>query len=175
MFLDIQKIPAEGLAFDHVLHLPALEGAAGESIRVTGVRLKGVVERGKPGADLRAHLDAELELTCGRCLEPVRFPVSTDVFLTLVPEASDPMAEPGGEVADEDVGLFSGPEGKAHLEPLVTEQLYLALPLKTVCDEACKGLCPSCGANRNRTECACRTDEVDPRLAPLLRFKRSGS
>jgi uncharacterized protein len=180
MFLDIQKIPAEGLRFDEALHPPPLEGPAGESLRPRGVRLRGRAEPGARGVGLRAHLDASLELTCGRCLETVPFTVSTEVALTLVPEAAEPegegMARPGEiEVTDEDASLFGCPDGKADLEALVMEQIYLALPLKPLCRETCQGLCPQCGANRNRVTCDCQREEVDPRLAPLLQFKKTRS
>ena len=179
MFLDIQKIPAEGLRFDEVLPLPPLEGPAGESLRARGVRLRGTAEPGGRGVDLRAHLDAELTLTCGRCLEPVPFQLDTDVALVLVPAAAGPEDGSGAaaeiEVNEDDAALFACPEGKADLDALATEQIYLALPLKPLCSEGCLGLCPQCGQNRNRAACDCQRESLDPRLAPLLQFKKTRS
>jgi uncharacterized protein len=181
MFLDIQKIPAEGLRFDEALHLPPLTAPSGEALHARGVRLRGSATPGGHGVDLRAQLDFELTLTCGRCLEPVPFTLSTDVALVLVP--GDPEAgSPDGtgreiEVTDDDAALFACPEGKADLTALATEQIYLALPLKPLCREGCLGLCPECGQARNDGGCTCTREEIDPRLAPLLQFKknRSGS
>jgi len=175
MFLDIQKIPAEGLRFDRVLQLPPLTGPGGETLLPQGVRLRGTATPGGRGADLRAHLDAEVTLTCGRCLDPVPFPISTDVSLILVRE--DVAPEPAGEmeVTDDDAALFACPEGKADLGALATEQLYLALPLKPLCSQACLGLCAQCGQNRNRAACDCQREEIDPRLAPLIQFKKTPS
>ncbi|HEX5043992.1 MAG TPA: DUF177 domain-containing protein [Candidatus Polarisedimenticolaceae bacterium] len=177
MFLDIQKIPAEGQRFDQVLKLPPLTAPGGETLRPEGVRLRGTATPGGRGVDLRAHLDAELTLTCGRCLDAVPFSLSTDVNLILVPELAEPEAGGEIEVTDDNAALFACPEGRADLGALATEQIYLALPLKALCTETCKGLCPQCGQNRNRVACDCRGDEIDPRLAPLLQFKktRSGS
>jgi uncharacterized protein len=39
-----------------------------------------------------------------------------------------------------------------------------------LCSTECKGICPHCGANRNRSECSCSDDPVDPRLAELSRL-----
>jgi uncharacterized protein len=50
---------------------------------------------------------------------------------------------------------------------LLHEQFQLALPMKPLCSDACRGLCPQCGANLNRTECGCTPIWEDPRLAPL--------
>jgi uncharacterized protein len=36
------------------------------------------------------------------------------------------------------------------------------IPLQPLCQEGCHGLCPRCGANLNREECACALDAVDP-------------
>jgi uncharacterized protein len=53
------------------------------------------------------------------------------------------------------------------------EQFYLALPMKPLCQEGCRGLCPQCGTNLNQSECACISEWKDPRLAPLEAIKRS--
>ena len=50
---------------------------------------------------------------------------------------------------------------------LVWEEFSLALPVKPLCGENCKGLCPGCGCNRNRESCNCVSSGGDPRLAAL--------
>jgi len=51
---------------------------------------------------------------------------------------------------------------------MLREQFQLALPMKPLCAESCRGLCPECGANLNRANCGCDPKwVVDPRLAPL--------
>ena len=50
---------------------------------------------------------------------------------------------------------------------LMREQFVLALPMKPLCEEACKGLCAVCGTNLNKTQCGCAPKWEDPRLAPL--------
>jgi len=71
----------------------------------------------------------------------------------------------------EDAALYYVREDHADLAEIVSEQILLAQPLKPVCRPDCAGLCQTCGGNRNRIKCACRRDEVDPRLAPLLDLK----
>ena len=53
------------------------------------------------------------------------------------------------------------------LEPLLREALLLELPLAPLCAEACLGLCPECGVDRNRDECGCEVEVRDPRWAAL--------
>ena len=174
MIIDLNKIGPGGVPFDVALSLPPLEGLSHERITVPRAHVAGEVRRRGRVADLRARLSADVELTCSRCLE--RYPTSIDqpFQLTLVPQAIEP---PQGELAlpgpdEEDVSEFACPDGKADLREIVTEQIYLGLPLKPMCSESCKGLCPSCGINRNRAACTCAPEETDPRLAPLLRFKQ---
>jgi uncharacterized protein len=53
------------------------------------------------------------------------------------------------------------------LAPLVRDAVLLELPQVPLCAEACLGLCPNCGANRNDGSCSCETDTTDPRWAAL--------
>jgi len=53
------------------------------------------------------------------------------------------------------------------LEPLVRDAVLLELPQAPLCAEACAGLCPTCGVNRNEGECTCVTEPTDPRWAAL--------
>jgi uncharacterized protein len=54
------------------------------------------------------------------------------------------------------------------------EQLYLSLPMKPLCQDACKGLCPSCGTNLNRGACDCSNQWIDPRFAALREIHERG-
>ena len=47
----------------------------------------------------------------------------------------------------------------------------LAAPLKALCEEGCKGLCPVCGRNRNRETCECAPPVADARWAELGKIR----
>jgi uncharacterized protein len=49
----------------------------------------------------------------------------------------------------------------------VRQTILLSVPLKLLCAEECRGLCPSCGTNRNTGSCECREEESDPRWEQL--------
>jgi DUF177 domain-containing protein len=106
--------------------------------------------------------------TCARCLEVFSLPVAKDFALVLTPEA--PLS---GEIelaaADLSQSFYAGAD--VDLTPLVYEQVQLALPTRPLCGEECRGLCPRCGVNRNREQCACAEDTGDPRLAVLRSLK----
>lgn len=172
MFLDLKNIGPAGFELDGKIPVPDLEGAGGGSVRVLSAHLAGDVTKAPGGFELDARLQADVETECSRCLEPVRISIASGVQLVLVPSEAE--AEEGVElpVDEEDETLrFDCPEGKADLVQLVSEQIYLGLPLKVVCGEGCKGLCPRCGVNRNTESCGCQGEWVDPRLAPLQQLR----
>jgi uncharacterized protein len=131
---------------------------------------------------IAARARAELSVPCGRCLAPVSLDVPVDFELTLVPAAEGGDEGEGGGT-DRDRGPVRGsfaPEqaeeetysGKViELDPIVREQILLALPAYPVCDEGCKGLCTVCGANLNERECGCDRHVPDPRWAGLKDVK----
>jgi DUF177 domain-containing protein len=131
---------------------------------------------------VEAKARAALTVACGRCLSPVSVDVPVDFELTLVPadeyEEEEPRTEkdgtkarPGGsfEPADAEEETYSGKT--VDLDPIVREQIVLALPGYPVCDEGCKGLCSVCGANLNERECGCDRHVPDPRWAALKNVK----
>jgi uncharacterized protein len=56
------------------------------------------------------------------------------------------------------------------LGDVIREQLFLAAPLSRLCRPDCRGLCPTCGANRNQTACAC-PPVVEESLSPFAVLK----
>ena len=174
MLLDLRDLDSEGLRFDGALALPDLPLDGGETVGVRSAAIAGTVSPGPFGAHLRARLRARLVLGCVRCLEPYEMAIDLPFELILVVRGTDP-EELEGEVPDDSPDpacFYAVPGGIADLVAIAREQVYLSLPLKPVCSATCRGLCPTCGANRNRIECGCSTEVRDPRLAPLLDIRK---
>ena len=111
-----------------------------------------------------------LEMNCARCLEPISRQVSADFDLVYRPLGADKRPEESSITeAETEISFYQG-EGVL-LEDLLREQILLALPLKAVCREACKGICPRCGRNLNLEECVCPPPEADPRWSALKGIK----
>lgn len=109
---------------------------------------------------------AELELPCSRCLEPFRLPIASSFDLRYLP-ASAASAAVEREVDDEDLETSYYRNDEIDLNELLREQFYLALPMKPLCAEDCRGLCAQCGTNLNAGTCGCAPAWDDPRLAAL--------
>lgn len=179
MYLDLKDIGPHGLSFEGEVVVPELERYPDERVRARSARLSVRVVPEAETLELRGGLAADLELGCGRCLEPFVFRLEIPLGLSLVPDADPEGDGPPSRIPveeDDEAETWSIRDGKLDLENLVAEFVLLNLPLKPVCRDACRGLCPGCGANRNEGECECVPGVTDPRLAPLAEFrKRSGS
>jgi uncharacterized protein len=144
---------------------PADAGGEGEAYRIVEpvdrFRLEGTVR-------------TVLELPCSRCLEPYRLPVDAAIDLRYLP-ASERSSNDEQEVAEEDVDVSFYQDDQIDLTGLLREQFYLALPMKPLCRDDCRGLCPQCGVNRNTGTCDCGPGWEDPRLAPLKGLIRGTS
>jgi uncharacterized protein len=171
MFIDINTLGSEGLTFDRSVRLCGLEGPSREKLPVVDARLEGHVTPAPGGADLEARIMATLPLTCSRCLETFPWDVRAD-FRSRIVKVADPADAPRDSDDGDEDSVVVAPEGKIGLEDLAIEQLYLNLPLKPICSPGCKGLCPTCGANRNLAGCGCAVQASDPRLAALLPFRK---
>jgi len=173
MFIDINTLGPDGEGFDRSLHLRDLEGPSRERIDDVEIHLSGTIVPAGSGARLDGSVEGTVLLQCSRCLEmfPWKVAARFDLAVRRTEESARPLTE------DEAASILVAPEGWVGLEELATEQVYLNLPLKPVCTPGCRGLCPTCGINKNLSTCSCTTEVVDPRLAPLLPFRKklSGS
>jgi uncharacterized protein len=115
---------------------------------------------------IQGNLATSLELACARCLDPVVQNLTRKFDLLYRPLGTDAGHEElSVTVAEAEIGYYQG-EGLL-LEDAVREQVLLSVPLKVVCREDCKGLCPVCAKNRNTEPCSCVQPLQDPRWAAL--------
>lgn len=177
MFISIQDLQAHEIPFQEEFAAGALE--LGSELRpATPVKVSGraaLVEE-REGAqripDIRVvgKVATRLEIRCARCLEPVLKDVSSSFDLLYRPQGSERRPEEAAiNEAETEIGFYQG--NGVLLEDVIKEQLLLTVPLRTVCREECKGLCPQCGRNRNLEPCNCSSQPPDPRWAALEEIK----
>jgi len=115
---------------------------------------------------VNGHVETRAQVECDRCLQPVEAPVNTDFALEYI-TGSEYESGRAAELteAEMSVSVF---DGKAiDVDEIVKEQILLAVPTRMLCREDCKGICPECGADRNKGDCDCTTNDIDPRWAAL--------
>jgi len=140
---------------------------AGDSYRIVApVGLEFDIHKDKDKFRLEGTVRTELELQCSRCLEPFRMPVDAQFDLRYLP-ASAMSTDVETPIEDEDLETSYYRDDQIDLNEMLREQFYLALPMKPLCADGCRGLCSQCGANLNLTTCGCETGRTDPRLAAL--------
>lgn len=114
------------------------------------------------------------DLACSRCLEPTPFASSSSFHLRFHPRPELPQQEDEElEIAPEELDVEFYIERAISLRDLALEQIQLSIPMKPLCDENCLGLCPYCGANRNRETCACETSIVGERWGALSEIQQA--
>jgi len=119
---------------------------------------------------LDGELSTSLEMPCARCLEPVIEDVKRSFDLLYRPLGVDAGREELSVTgAEAEISYYQGES--LLLEDAVREQVLLALPLKVICREDCKGLCPHCGTNLNTAQCSCTEPIEDPRWSALKEIR----
>jgi uncharacterized protein len=119
---------------------------------------------------VEGDLKIETDTVCDRCLEAIKLPLESHFDLVYMPAGE---AATGGEdeidEAAVEVGFYEG--NGLELNDVLREVVLLALPMQIVCSEACKGICPVCGQNRNQRECECQTKAADDRWNSLKNLR----
>jgi DUF177 domain-containing protein len=177
MFINVQDLEFRPVEFDQVFqpgevdHGPDLRQLT--PLTCTGrAELMREHQGGKQSIDdirMRGSFSTSVEVCCARCLEPVVHEAARDFDLLYRPlgvdAGRDELSITGAEA---EIGYYTG-DGLL-LEDLLREQILLAVPMKSVCREDCKGLCPQCGRNLNFESCSC-VPHADARWGSLKEIR----
>lgn len=110
-------------------------------------------------------------LMCSRCLEEYHCPIDHSFTLRFSRQIpADLHDSDEGQVAltADQIGLIYFHGDEIDFKDSVQEQMVLALPMKPLCSENCKGLCQRCGANLNVQPCKCGDDKSNSPFAVLI-------
>ena len=167
MLLDLTRLQGPREHFERTLQ-PSLFEPPDPDYRVAApVELSMDVTKATVDSfNVTGRVTTRLALDCSRCLEGFEIPVELNFELQYLPQSQN-AGDPEQEIADGDLETAFYRDGSLDVLDLVREQFQLALPMKPLHDEACRGLCAECGANLNRTDCGHAPTWEDPRLAPL--------
>jgi uncharacterized protein len=179
MLIRVRELELHNLEFDESYQPGAIDLVA-ELRQIGPLHSKGRAElivehRGhhQDVEDIRliGKVEAHLETACARCLEPVGHDVERSFDLIFRPQGVDRRADEASiSEAETEIGYYVG-EGLL-LEDALREQVLLATPVRALCREDCKGLCPHCGRNLNVEQCHCEQHVSDPRWDALNDIKK---
>jgi len=147
---DIRSLTEHAVTVDDVLSPDDAVWAEGDAVPSEPIRVRG---RLSPAGSGRFYwhgtIEGEVSLPCRRCLGEAAGHVSEEAHLIF--------AEAGTEGLEDDPDVFLLDDRKAELDlrPALREQWLLHAPGFALCEDDCKGLCPTCGADRNVEPCGC--------------------
>lgn len=115
---------------------------------------------------VRGTAEAQGSCACARCLEDAQVDLVGDIegYYVITSEGEDEDLE-----GDEFDVLPESHE--IDIAPLIVAGLMLDAPAQPLCQEACAGLCPTCGANLNEGACGCAPAEEAVEANPFAVLK----
>jgi uncharacterized protein len=188
MVVQVEQIREGGLTLEQPLSQSFLAQVLAEAEQA-GYRpeapsaLHATFQRTSGGVLLQGRADLPLLASCKRCVAEVHVAVPVRFTLNLVPahmkrdrsadgahqEDSETDTSGSFDLAEADLETYQGKT--IDLDPIIREQVLLALPMQVVCREDCRGLCGMCGQDLNEAACGCESKRIDPRLAVLKDIK----
>ena len=136
MKIDINQILTGGSLFEEDISARSLDLET-ENIRFKGpIHIRVEVSRITNAVTADINIKAVMLLECCRCLKELEVGLDKKARFNYVVEKT---------VRSLDLG------------PDIREEIVLGYPLKPLCSELCKGLCPKCGKNLNEGGCSCAT------------------
>jgi|UPI0006B59322 uncharacterized protein len=166
MCIDLSGFHDETVMSLHIegeLHKDSLN-IDGRKIKfIEPIKYKGEIYRAQGEKLIHILINYKYEEACGRCLESFINERDTVLSGRLVEEVDD-------ITQDEEDDLIYYVGEKLDLTEDIMSMVILSLPMKPLCDEECKGLCPKCGTNLNKGKCNCIVENIDPRFAVLKDF-----
>jgi uncharacterized protein len=167
VLISLQQLEQRPVSFN--VEIPAGELEYDSKLKqASGLRAEGnatLLSHSLGEIRVQGKLSVTMQATCDRCLELTSFPLENRFDLVYMPAETSKGGEDEIDQAGIEVGYYEG-NGLA-LNDVLREVVLLALPMQLVCNEACKGICPVCGQNRNHRDCGCRSEAVDDRWSKL--------
>ena len=176
MIIDLRTIPTGFRSLEFVLEKDwwRSDGQRDQVLGIdTPVQVKMKIYRAGDKYVLDGELSGGFQVVCDRCLEAYHRELKTvfRVFLALpLPETDQTEIELAEE--DLEVDFIRGEE--IDLDEIIREQIYLSLPMKSLCSGNCLGLCPICGSNLNAGNCQCHRKQGHPAFLKLKNLKTQG-
>jgi uncharacterized protein len=161
---ELEHRKGEPLPFQVTLEADELKKRHHEIRGITPVNASGEAVQLGNLYYVKGSMKADVNFVCARCLNPFVDQATVDFSETFA-LADDPILQD-----DEDSDILPLEGDEIELDSLLQEDFLLAMPTFPLCEEDCKGLCPTCGVNRNEVACSCKNERVDPRLAGLADF-----
>ena len=160
MIIRVSELPDDGLVIDETAFTAS--PYTDRAWHLETLRLQ--VDKDGDEVDIRGQIRATVPQDCGRCTEGVTSHVTAEVDVRFAPK---PPRVDDAELGRDDLDTDFYVDDQIDLDRVIETETTLAIPMKPLCDPGCRGLCPTCGGNRNLNPCTCAEHAPDPRLVVL--------
>ncbi len=140
------------------------------SSKEDNVKVHMFILKEKDGYMVSLSINSNVQLECGRCLKHFDMDLkgTSNIFLS--------KKKPGKEQElheDDLITEYLEDEEKFNVSELLREEILVQTPMKPLCDENCKGICPICGADKNTNPCNCEEQqkEKERENSPFAKLK----
>ena len=170
MLVNIHQITEDGLDFE--IERPGFVVEEGkESLPLSQVRADFHLEWEDRQIHICGGVSAVMVIHCSRCSKEFSLPVRESFDFRAIPPLDLKFPETQELSSDElEITFLEGEE--IDLEQIMRENIYLSIPLRPLCSESCRGLCPHCGRDLNEGDCGCPEGALDPRFQALEILRR---
>jgi uncharacterized protein len=120
---------------------------------------------------VKGVIEAELVLDCSRCLVDYTYHLSLEVEEDFYNQGDLPQSYAEEiQLSTDDLRFASYQGDMIDLSETIRENILLNVPIKTICDQTCRGICAQCGINLNEKQCQCKDERIDLRLEALKKL-----
>jgi uncharacterized protein len=172
VFIEVEDLKQEPLHVQHTFPIGEIKFLHADAVLGEPVTTDFVLTHLDRDLHVDGSLKTNISFRCSRCTKEFSrtFDASFDLDYVPQPKWSNEGAEIELKYDEMDVAYYDGIALDVNL--MILEQIELAMPMKFVCREDCKGLCYKCGADLNEGACLCKNEEIDSRLSTLLEFRQ---
>jgi len=171
--INVILIPEEGQNFvfseDGAWFKGCFTDSDGPDFILRQVDVSCLITRTSGTVFIKGSFSALIDIDCSRCLERASLPIGGDFTYTLIPAKAETREDLELTPEELEISYYQG--DFINLAPIICEQIILQVPMKVLCSEECKGLCPHCGINLNASSCNCHLNFVNDRMAVLKNFR----
>jgi uncharacterized protein len=173
VFIVIDDLKPEPLQVHHIFPIGEIKFSHEDAALAAPVAANFVLAHKDRDLRVDGTVETALRFRCSLCTKEFSRPFSASFDLAYLPQPKwiNENSEIELRYEEMDVAYYDGVALDVNL--IVLEQIELAMPMKFVCREDCKGLCYKCGADLNEGTCLCKAEESDFRLSSLLEFQKN--
>lgn len=145
--------------------------AKGEGEFLSPLAVELTVAREYGHIRVKGAVTVRMRYACSRCLVPFEAEIASAFTMFYTKGSRTDFDEDEVELAEEDLVSVTYEGDEIDFAPEIAEQVIMELPLKPLCNEGCKGICATCGADLNETDCGCERASFNLKFSALKNLK----